>query len=177
VATLTRVLSVARWTASLVAGLAVLATVGYAVLLVAGFRPVAVYSGSMRPTIPVGGLAIDRPVAASALQVGDVVTFSDPYVPGRLVTHRIARIIRRPGKPAAFRTKGDANSGLDPWTITLPHRVGLYRFEIPYVGYALVYARTREVRMLLILVGAGVLLWTALWAIWKPRPGAEEAAA
>ena len=72
---------IARRTAGLLPGLAVLLVLAYVGLLVAGFRPVAVYSGSMVPQLAVGSIAIDRPVAASSVKVGDVVTFSDPYVP------------------------------------------------------------------------------------------------
>ena len=68
----------------------------------------AVYSGSMRPTIPVGGLAFDRTVAANDVRVGDVITFSDPYVRSRFVTHRVMEIVKTP-QGLAYRTKGDAN--------------------------------------------------------------------
>jgi signal peptidase len=158
--------TIGRWTAGLLAGSAVLAVVAYVGLFAAGYRPVAVYSGSMVPTIPVGGLAFVKPTSSSALHVGDVITFTDPYVPGKLVTHRIVRIVPRAGRPTAYRTKGDANPGRDPWTIELPNRV----FHVPYAGYALVYARTREVRTALILISAALFLGVALRAIWKPRP-------
>jgi signal peptidase I len=160
--------TIGRWTAGLLAGLAVLAVLAYVGLFAAGYRPVAVYSGSMVPTIPVGGLAFVKPTPSSSVRPGDVITFSDPYVPGRIVTHRIVRIIPRSGRPAGFRTKGDANLARDPWTVELPGRVGLYRFNVPYAGYALVYARTREVRTLLILISTALFLGLALRAIWKP---------
>jgi signal peptidase len=160
--------TIGHWTVGLLGGLAVLSVAAYVALLVAGYRPVAVYSGSMVPTIPVGGLALVKPVPASSLRVGDVITFNDPYVPGRRVTHRIVRIIRRAGKPTAYRTKGDANPSRDPWTVELPARVGLYRFQVPYAGYGLVYARTREVRTVLILLSVALFLGIALRAIWKP---------
>src|SRR5919204_360488 len=48
----------ARGTVSLLSGLTVLAVLAYAALLLLGFRPIAVYSGSMRPTLPVGSLAV-----------------------------------------------------------------------------------------------------------------------
>ena len=128
------------WAVGLVAGLAVLSVLGYAGLLIAGYRPVAVYSGSMRPTIAVGSLAVVKPVAASSIRTGDVITFNDPYVHGRRVTHRVVKIAVKADGTRAYWTKGDANPGRDPWIIALPAKVGRYSFDVPYAGYALVYA-------------------------------------
>jgi signal peptidase len=161
---------VARGTVGLVSGLAVLAVLAYVGVLLAGFRPVAVYSGSMVPTLPVGALAVDRPVPASAVRVGDVITFSDPYVRDRLVTHRVIRIFQRPNG-RAYWTKGDANPARDPWAIRLSGSVGRVAFDAPYAGYLLVYARTREVRTVLLLLASLSLLGALLRRIWR---GAEQ---
>jgi signal peptidase len=158
--------TVTRTTVALLAGAAVAAVVAYAALLVAGFRPVAVYSGSMVPTLRVGSIAVDRPVAASAVRVGDVITFSDPYFSHRLVTHRVVRIFHTP-RGLAYRTKGDANAERDPWTIRLPNRVGRVQFSIPVAGYVLWYAHTREVRTALIVVAALLVLVGLLRRIWR----------
>jgi signal peptidase I len=158
-----------RTTVTLLAGVTVACVVGYAALLVAGLRPVAVYSGSMVPTLRVGSIAIDRPVPASSVRVGDVITFWDPYVPNRLVTHRVVRIFHTP-KGVVYRTKGDANAQRDPWTIRLPDRVGRVQFSIPVAGYVLWYAHTREVRTALIAIAAVFVLAGLLRRIWRPEP-------
>lgn len=165
-----------RTTVTLLAGVIVVAMVAYAALLVAGFRPVAVYSGSMVPTLRIGSVAVDRPVAASSVRVGDVITFSDPYVPDRLVTHRVVRIFHTK-KGTAYRTKGDANSSPDPWTIRLPDRVGRVEFAVPGVGYVLWYAHTREVRTALIALAAVLILAALLRRIWREEGPAEGPAA
>ena len=159
---------IAKWTASLLSGLAVLSLVGYAGLYVAGYRPAAVYSGSMVPTMPVGSLVFEKTVPASTVEVGDVITFNDPYVPGRVVTHRIIRIAKT-DHGLAYRTKGDANPARDPWTIALPDKVGKVSFSVPYLGYMLVYSRTQEVRTALIILASLALLGGILRKIWKPR--------
>ena len=141
----------------------------YAALLVGGYKPIAVYSGSMVPTIRVGGLAVDRVVPASDVRVGDVITFQDPYVQGRLVTHRVIRIFHT-DHGLAYRTKGDANAVRDPWTIKLPDRVGRMSFSVPYAGYVLWYLHTREIRAALILLGALIALTTMLRWIWRDEP-------
>jgi signal peptidase I len=166
---LTRIRTIGSWTAGLFAGLAVLAIGVYALLLVQGYKPVVVYSGSMEPTLHVGSLTFIRPVPATDVRVGDVITFTDPYRPERLVTHRVVRIVERPGG-AAYRTKGDANPARDPWTISLPGHVGLERFSVPYVGYGLVVLQERTMRMALILLFSTFLLFTLLRRIWRSDP-------
>jgi signal peptidase I len=167
--------AVSKVTVGLVSGSAVAFAVAYAALLVSGYQPVAVYSGSMRPTIPVGGLAVDRPVPAAEVQVGDVITFNDPYVKGRLVTHRVVQIVTTPDG-LAYRTKGDANAARDPWAFRLNGEVGRMSFSVPFAGYILFYAHTREVRALLILVAAAFLLFTVLRLIWRKEDVAPAGA-
>jgi signal peptidase len=162
--------TIARVTTALVAGAVVAFVAGYAALLAAGFKPVAVYSGSMGPTFGVGSLAVDRVVSASSVRVGDVITFNDPYVKGRLVTHRVAQIV--PTKHGlAYRTKGDANAARDPWAIQLNDKVGRVAFDVPLAGYLLWYAHTREIRALLLVLFAVVVLSWALRRIWRSEPG------
>jgi len=148
---------------------AVASVLAYAGLLVGGYKPIAVYSGSMVPTVRVGGLAVDRVVPARVVRVGDVITFQDPYVHGRLVTHRVIRIFHT-SHGLAYRTKGDANTVRDPWTISLPDRVGRMSFSVPYAGYVLWYAHTREVRSALILLAALFALSAMLRRIWREKP-------
>jgi signal peptidase len=166
--------TIARAAVSLLTGLTVLLAVGYGVLLLAGYKPAAVYSGSMEPSIRVGAIAVDKPVSSGSVRVGDVITFRDPYVAGRIVTHRVVRILHT-RRGLAYRTKGDANPTRDPWTIELPARVGRVAFDVPYVGYVLVYSHTREIRTVLIALASFAFLAFCLRAIWR-RPPAEAVA-
>jgi signal peptidase len=100
------------------------------------------------------------------VHVGDVITFDDPTVPGRLVTHRVVRIV--PTKHGlAYRTKGDANNTRDPWAIKLRDKVGRVSFDVPVAGYVLYYAHTREVRSGLIGISAVFFLFGLLRRIWR----------
>ena len=166
---------IARVATGLIAGSVVALAAGYAALLVAGYKPVAVYSGSMEPKLAVGSLAVDRSMDASDVRVGDVITFPDPYVKGRLVTHRVVRILHTT-KGTAYRTKGDANVSRDPWTIRLDGRVGRVSFDVPFAGYALFYAHTREVRGLVIVLAAAFVLIGLLRRIWRPEAPAPSGA-
>jgi signal peptidase len=158
--------TVARVTIALVAGAIVTFVAGYAALLVAGYQPVAVYSGSMRPTLGVGSLAVDRVAPAQNVRVGDVITFDDPFVKGRLVTHRVVRIVQT-NNGLAYLTKGDANAARDPWAITLEDKVGRVAFDVPLAGYVLYYAHTREARGLLLATFTVFLLVGVLRRIWR----------
>lgn len=153
-------------TTALMAGAVVTFVAAYAGLLVAGYKPVAVYSGSMRPTLGVGSLAVDRVVTARTVRVGDVITFDDPYVKGRLVTHRVVQIVATK-HGLAYRTKGDANPARDPWAIRLGGNVGRVAFQVPFAGYVLWYAHTREVRGALLALFVSFLLFGVLRRIWR----------
>jgi signal peptidase I len=157
---------VSKVTVGLISGSVVAFAVAYAALTVVGYKPVAVYSGSMQPKIPVGGLALDRAIPARDVRVGDVITFSDPYVKGRLVTHRVIDILQTPNG-FAYRTKGDANPGRDPWTVRLTGQVGRVSFTVPVAGYVLFYAHTREVRAVLICLAGLVVVFGTLRWIWR----------
>ena len=163
-----------RMTATLLSGVAVVGVLVYGALIAAGYKPVAVYSGSMVPTLAVGGVAFDRAVPATSVRVGDVITFEDPYTPGRLVTHRVVRIFHTKQGPA-YRTKGDANAARDPWTIRLPDHVGRVSFSVPYAGYVLWYSRTREVRTALLILTALLTLTALLRRIWRQDGKVAEA--
>jgi signal peptidase I len=161
--------TIARVTTALLAGAVVTFVAAYAALLAVGFRPVVVYSGSMRPTLGVGSLAVDRVIAAHKVRVGDVITFNDPYTKGRLVTHRVAQIVPTQ-HGLAYRTKGDANPMRDPWAIRLNDKVGSVAFAVPLAGYVLWYAHTREIRALLLFVSAAFVLTALLRRIWRNEP-------
>lgn len=68
-----------------------------------GYQLYKVQSGSMSPTLPIGSIILSKkPSDASALKVGDIVTFSQN---GIIVTHRIIEIVNDNG--IKYRTKGD----------------------------------------------------------------------
>lgn len=167
--------TVSKVTVGLLSGATVAFAAVYVALTVLGYKPVAVYSGSMEPTIHVGGLALDRAIPSKNVRVGDVITFSDPYVKGRLVTHRVIHILETP-HGLAYRTKGDANPGRDPWTIRLNGQVGRVSFSVPVAGYILYYAHTREVRGFLICAAALSLLVAILGWIWRKETTAPVGA-
>jgi len=101
-----------------------------------------VLSGSMEPTIPVGGIIIARNVNASNLEVGDVIVFQPPQrvteKGGRvLITHRIVEVTEQ-----GFVTKGDACEENDKGIVTPDRIVAKQWLTMPYVGYGIEHMRT-----------------------------------
>ena len=145
----------------LVTGLMLLAGVGILAagigFRVADFHIQTVMSGSMRPTVSPGDLAITRGVPIGSLSVGDVVVVAPPNET-RPVLHRIASL-----DGAVITTKGDANSISDPWRITLQGATA-YRlaFVVPFLGWL------TELRSAA-LIGAGLIV--ALLVLLEIRKG------
>ena len=133
------------------AGLVLSLAVGYVLLVLLGLQPMAMSTGSMTRTIPVGSLVVDRTVAPSSLRVGDVISFRKPLGAPGIATHRIIAIQRSNGH-VVYRTKGDSNPVADPWAITYGRHLQAHRmvFHAPYLGYLLLYARSRLGIVLLI---------------------------
>ena len=102
-----------------------------------GYKEMAVLSGSMEPTIPVGSLVYVKPVEASELEAGDVCTYylSDGET---FVTHRVLSV-----DPDAqtLVTQGDANDTPDG-DIQFSQVYGRADFHLPYLGIAIQNIRT-----------------------------------
>lgn len=120
----------------------ILAAVGFAVfsVLSGAWMVTPILSGSMRPGLPVGGVAVSERVPASSLAVRDVIIFKNPLNPDETMVHRIVHLtVNSSGQPVV-KTQGDANSIADPWTATLHGKdVYVVQFSLPVLGYPAVY--------------------------------------
>jgi signal peptidase I len=141
-----------------------------------GYQRYVIVSGSMSGTYDRGSIVFDREVPVADLEVGDSITYKPPpnASPEELVTHRIAWIGRNEAGEETFRTKGDANEVVDPWTFTLdqPNQAKV-AFSVPYVGYLLAALSIPTVRMLAIGAPAVLVAFLILGGIW--REAGEEA--
>lgn len=137
-----------------------------------GLQRYVIAGSSMTGSIPLGSIAYEEVVPVEELAVGDVITYVPPAESGirNLVTHRIVSIDGR-----TFRTKGDANADVDPWTFELTAatqpRVLLH---VPLAGHPLLALQDRETRMLLIGGPAGLVFLLALGELIGRRRGGEE---
>jgi len=137
---------------------AVLAAVGVASLaLVRGTWMVTpILSGSMRPGLAVGGVAISERVPVHSLAVREVIVFQRPDKPSEQVVHRIVQLAVGSSGQVVINTQGDANTVRDPWTLTIrgdtAYRV---RWSVPLIGYvAIAFQNHRGFALL----GAGIVL-------------------
>lgn len=129
---------------------------------VAGYQMYIVEGGSMSPAFEAGSVVLVRPLEATALQVGDIITYRDPD-PERaeiIVTHRVITV--KPTDPVSFITRGDANDANDPLPLPAANLIGRVEFNVPYLGFIFSFVRTRMGIILLVIVPAVLIIATEL---------------
>ena len=115
-----------------------------------------VLSGSMSPYMGTGSLAVTESVPTTKLHLGEVAVFHPPFSPQVIYIHRIVYLANSHGK-VLVRTKGDANSIVDPWTVAInSSSVNVVRFSVPLVGYVVLWVHSRTGRAIT-LICAGLL--------------------
>ena len=114
-----------------------------------GYQIKTVLSGSMEPVFETGSIiAIKTGGDMTRFQEGDIITFQTEEE--ILVTHRVMEVNNQGQE---YVMKGDANDGADMNPALSENIVGEYSgFTIPYVGYVMNFASTREGAALLLIV-------------------------
>jgi len=115
-----------------------------AVYISNNFTPfMIVTTGSMEPTIMVGDLIYVKGVPADELQVGDIITFIPPsdYVRGARITHRIISI-EYTKDDILFKTQGDNNPSVDPWTVASGDIIGRQSGIVKGLGGFFLWVKT-----------------------------------
>ena len=146
-----------------------------------GYQLKSVLSGSMEPTFKTGSVIAVKPLndeAKANLKKGDIITFKDSEE--NLITHRITKVVSK-DSTLSFETKGDNNQTKDLEPVLSENVVAQYSdFTIPYIGYLLNYASTKEGTALLLIV-PGILLvlysaYTIVQAIREidPKPKTKD---
>jgi signal peptidase len=92
----------------------------------------AVLSGSMEPVLGVGGLVVIRPVDATQVETGDVISFKLPGI-DTPICHRVIDI-QPTDSSRLFQTKGDANEEPDINLVPAEAVTGKEVFYLPYIG-------------------------------------------
>ena len=146
-------MKIARWLVSslihLIAAAVLVVVIALTAVLISGYRPYVVLSGSMEPEIRTGSIClINTGYPYDELKLGDVIAFTN----GRIsVTHRIYEF-----RDGLIRTKGDANESPDQYFISSGNYLGRYACSIPLAGYAVAWLQTK--RGMIITVTAGITL-------------------
>jgi len=133
--------------------------------LLIGFRILVVQSGSMAPTIKAGDIIVTKMTTPDEVDVGDIVTFRDDTRANELVSHRVLKVKPKDGR-LFFVTRGDANTGVERWSIERTGSLGIVSFQVPKLGYFLRMPNP-AVRMGLIVGAALLLSWWGLSRIWR----------
>lgn len=157
-------------------GLATLAVAAYILGATIGHAnpPVVPVDGvSMRPTLHAGDLVFLKGVNPKTLRKGDIIAVNVPeryrkqYSLPAHVVHRIFAVEHtRAG--LVFKTKGDANSGVDVFQTPSNDVIGEMAFHITGAGYPILFFRSRQGE---IFVGAAavVALLYFLLGMWEDR--------
>ncbi|HWE54155.1 MAG TPA: signal peptidase I [Acidimicrobiales bacterium] len=140
-------------------------------------RPIL--SGSMRPGLPVGGVAVTEREPLADLHVRDVVVTHPPGEPNYNLVHRVTEIYSRTGSSAVVQTMGDANNAPDPFKVTIKgpyiYKVG---FTVPLGGYpavALHSVRGRRALLSLTVLMLGIVAARMWLDTRRKRRGAAAA--
>lgn len=137
------------------------------------FKTDVIVGQSMEPTIPLYSVIVVEPVPAGQLRAGDIITFEQPQVDNRKVTHRIERVERRTDGKLAFVTKGDNNEARDPWRVTYEGTGYRVRTHVPHVGRLMLAAQEPIARIVLVLLPTLLVLGMVLrwvWGSWGTEP-------
>jgi len=125
------------------------------------FTPLMVVTtASMEPTIMVGDLIYVKGVSPSDIQVGDIITFKPPreYLKGALITHRVVDVLYDSNE-ISFKTMGDNNPSIDPWTVKSEDIIGRQTAIRSGVGGFFLWIRTPAG-----IAALGIIL--ALYLFW-----------
>ncbi len=127
-----------------------------------GGKSLVVETGSMRPAIAPGDLAVIRKVDSPGdLRIGDVITYQatthdpDGLAVKHFVTHRIFAL-GASGSDVRITTQGDANSAPDE-PISFADVRGKFWYAVPGVGRAATWFAQHK----LLLLGAAGGVWAA----------------
>jgi signal peptidase len=119
------------------------------------YKVLVVQSGSMEPKIKTGSIVVVKP--EKDFKIGDVITFG-PYSKTKApTTHRIYDV-KVVGGETVYITKGDANNAPDTREIKKADIVGKVLFSVPYLGYAVDFAKKPIGFALLIIVPAALII-------------------
>ena len=123
-----------------------------------------VLSGSMKPTFDTGSLAFIRPADPESIEVDDIITYENRGG-GVPTTHRVVEILA--GEGFSFITRGDANNANDPNPVPAENIIGRVHGYVPYLGYLLGFAQTRQGLIFLVFIPGILIIFYEIRNIFK----------
>ncbi len=112
--------------------------------IIFGWKPLVVISGSMEPTLKVGGLLYYKKCDLNDFKKDDILVFRSSK---HIVSHRIVE-----KKEFGFITKGDANKKIDNNVVNNSVVMGIgTNWCIPYLGYYVSFLYNNKIIMFLVI--------------------------
>jgi signal peptidase len=133
---------------------------------IAGHQMFIVLSGSMNPSFDTGSMVFVKPTKPSEINQGEIITFRGLGDGRQLVSHRVVSV-NNTEDGITFTTKGDANKVPDPNPVPARNLVGKVIFAVPYLGYFMNFAQTRQGIIFLVFIPAAILIMVELIGILK----------
>lgn len=131
-----------------------------------GYSFYSVVSGSMSPEIETGSVVIVKEKDIKDIEKQDIITFKNES--NVISTHRVVDILNN-GNNIDFITKGDANDILDPRPIKSKDVIGQVIFNIPQVGYMMVFIQNNIIKLLIVGIVLSIIVWIVKLMIRKNR--------
>lgn len=125
-----------EWALNIGAIVGFICIVAAALSIFLGIRPLVFQSGSMSPSITTGALALARTVPAQQLEVGDVVSVTNPS--GVRITHRVTGLEYYDDGEVSLTMRGDANAAEDPMPYLVNEADRVF-FHVNGLGYAVAW--------------------------------------
>lgn len=129
------------------------------------YRVLVVKSGSMEPIIKTGSIVIVKP--AKEYRVGDIITFGQVSKTKAPTTHRIFETKTDETGNKIYITKGDANNAPDQQGVSQREVIGKVLSSVPYIGYAVDFAKQPTGFVLVIVIPAVVIVNDEVRNIWQ----------
>jgi signal peptidase len=142
-------------------------------MVLGAWRFAVIDTGSMRPTLNPGDVAILTSEPTANLHRGQIVAFHPPGEPHLTVTHR-AVSVKQTRNGVIFQTKGDANNARDQWRAHIVgNTVWHEALRLPKFGYLVVWSQQRPVRFGLLGIIVILIVSMQLGWIWRPASRAR----
>lgn len=134
------------------------------------WRFTVIDTGSMRPTLNPGDVAVLTSESTTDLKQGQIVAFHPPGEPQLTVIHRVFSVRHVPNG-AIIETKGDANNATDQWHARIISKT-IWRetLKAPMVGYLAVWSHQRAIRLGVLILIVTLVVSMLLGSIWRSAP-------
>ena len=136
-------------------------------MMLGAWRFSVIDTGSMRPTLNPGDVAVLKLESTTHLKQGQIVAFHPPDEPQLTVLHRVFSV-HRVASGVLIETKGDANNTTDQWHARIIAKT-IWRetAKAPKVGYLAVWSHRRAVRLGVLLLIVTLVVSMLLGTIWR----------